>query len=195
MAWRNSKKAAKLGISEEKRILVGSTFIELMAKKKKRTLVTVSAETPDGKSIRKTLLFSADYCRYFHNAQHLLLQLDRGERAFYDYLCEHMDAANIVTIDQDLRREFVAFIARVTSQKTIFSDASATKYTTKLNSLGLIIKEGGGNTGVYMVNPRYAFAGTEATRKSLLEEVIREKVYSGKSVRHLINMREEQFLS
>lgn len=164
-------------------------------RRKKTTLVNICAVTPAGKQIRKTVDFVADHCRHFHNAQHLLLQLERGERAFYDYLCEHMDAGNLITIDRNLRKDFVEFVERVSSKKITYSEASVTQYTLKLNSLGLILREEEGNSGFYMVNPKYVFSGTETVRKSVLKETIEAKIYSGATLQHLISRPESEFLT
>lgn len=162
---------------------------------RKKTSVTIHATTPAGKELSKTVVFVADACRLFYNAQHLLLQLERGERAWYDFLCEQMDSGNRVTVDKALRQQFTTFVANVTSSSTTYSESSVTQYTTKLARLGLILKEGGGNSGYYLVNPKYAFAGTEAARKSLLQILIEEKIYAGESIQHLINEPEGTFMS
>lgn len=141
--------------------------------------VNVTVTTKNGIE-NKTINFVKQGCKLFFNAQHLLLQLNSGERAFYDFLQEKMvNKNNTITINAALKNDFIAHIAKITSNKTIYKLQSLSKYTKKLEGLGLIISMSSSNSGFFSVNPKYAFKGTEKQREATLKSLIESRNKQG----------------
>lgn len=141
--------------------------------------VTVTVTTKKGKE-NKTIIFVKQGCKLFFNAQHLLLNLHAGERALYDYLLEKMvNKNNTITIDVAFKNDFIAHIAKITSNQTQYKLQSLSKYTKKLEELGLIISMSSTNSGFYSVNPKYAFKGTEKQREATLKSLIESRNKQG----------------
>jgi hypothetical protein len=141
-----------------------------MSKHLKRSAVIVHITNAEQKTEQRTIQFVSEGCKFFFNQQHHLLQLERGERALYDFLTEYMDKDNIFNLDDDLRSEFKNSIDTVTSLKVQFSKKSVDQYIQTLEALGLVLHSG--RKGLYRVNPKFAFRGTEVARKILLKRII-----------------------
>lgn len=148
----------------------------------------------NGLPVEKEVVVVKEGCKYFFNAQHYLIQLERGERAFYDYLCEQMDSYNRVTISAQLRENFVQFVNSVSSKKRTYSTGSLSKYIQTLMGMGLLIRSGSKNSGYYTINPKYAFAGPENARVRLLRTMITQGVAAKKDISALIHVPQDLFL-
>lgn len=164
-------------------------------KEKSKSVITVTVPNSVGRVVKKSVSFITNGCKYYFNAQHHFLKLQRGERAFFDFLCEKMDSGNRVTVDSALKDEFIAFIRTVTSETVSYKASSLAQYTQKLKELGLIISEGSGTGGYYIVNPKYAYGGTESSRIALLKRLIETRIQSNKSIQALIDRPEADFFS
>ena len=99
----------------------------------------VSFEDLNRTKVVKRVTFVKEGCKFFFNAQHLLLFLSRGERAFYDFLCEEMDEKNRVLISVGIRQKFVDRVKAVTSSKLSFSLGSVASFRRTLLDSGLLL--------------------------------------------------------
>lgn len=133
--------------------------------------------------------------KVFQNAQHLLVQLGRKERAFYDYLCEAMDNSNLVQIDKSLKDSFRTFCKSVTAGTFDVAESSLATYTNNLLKLGLLLDWGPGGQGLYIVNPKYVFKGSEKHREKYLGSLIAIRITSGRPVDKLLDISLDQFLT
>lgn len=157
-------------------------------------MVRIHITGTSGQLIEKKVEFVKEGCKYFFNVQHQLLQLERGERAFYDFLCERMDTKNRVMINMTLRDNFSEFIMRITSKKLRYTPGSISSYIKTLLELGLLIRQGPKNSGYYIVNPKYAFAGPENARVNLLRALIANGVATGSDISALVPVPQDVFL-
>jgi hypothetical protein len=162
--------------------------------KQKVTEVKVSVvnETTGKLETKKVSFVKSGWKTYF-NAQHLFVQLERGERALFDFLCEHMDSQNRVAIDKDLKLQFRDFLKRITIGHLTYSETSVNTYVHTLARIGLIISAGSKNSGVYFVNPKYVFQGSETDRAACLKSLIEHRILLGRSIEHLINVPVDRF--
>jgi len=153
----------------------------------KKTLVEVSFTHPTThQRTKRKVGFVNGGCRHYFNAQHKFLQLSKGERAFYDFLCERMDDNNIIAIDNGLRVAFGDFINRVTSTKNSFEPSSAAKYIGKLVKVGLLLKTT--RNTLYIVNPKHSFSGTEKRRLQVLKDLIEHRLQQKLPIDALIDV-------
>ncbi len=129
--------------------------------------------------------------KVFHNAQHLLLELNQYERCFYDYLCEQMDKDNAVYIDQPFKSDFLLHYSKVRKKKKSLTIEKLTAYTSKLKKLGLLLENT--SRGYYIVNPKYAYNGSEKGRVELIKELVYERLKNKKSLEHLIDTTDDKF--
>ncbi|RPD51413.1 hypothetical protein [Paracnuella aquatica] len=159
-------------------------------RKLKYSTVNIDAVGPDGKRIARTVLFVQSGVTYYHNAQHLLLELERGQRALYDFLCEWMDATNTFVFDEELKAAFIAFVSTVTSAKRAYSKGTAAQHLGLLVDLGLVLRTD--KLNFYCVNPKYAYKGSEIQRKALLKKLIERRVSSSLSIDKLVDVPVDQ---
>lgn len=127
-----------------------------------------------GQGIARTVRYVNNGYRLFFNSQHVMVQLNRGQRAWFDFLCEHMDLYNRVVVNSELKKIFGRFIQSVTSGTVSYSESSVSTYTKKLVELGLLLKTKTSNS--YVVNPKYIFRGTESERMEYLTNLITDRV-------------------
>lgn len=163
----------------------------------KRSRITVSFNAPpDRRIIQKTITVVNSSVQYFFNSQHLLFHLGKDARVFYDYLCEAMDkSSNLVTINQSLKNRFAAHYYSLTSKKKSIKASSLSTYTTKLTELGLIIPATNTRTGLYIVNPKYVFKGSNTARLKIMRNLIITRGEQGLPLKGLINCQEDEFLN
>lgn len=164
-----------------------------MKKHLKRSPVTVVITSQENSQQKRTIQFVNEGTRFFFNQQHLLLELERGERALYDFLAETMDSENNFYLNSDLRSDFKNRISTVTSKKRTYSKYSVDQYLVTLVTLGLVLKTI--RKGLYTINPRYAFNGTETIRKSLLKKMIETRMVQKLPIDKLIDTPLDYFLS
>lgn len=160
-----------------------------------RTLVKIEATTPDGLVVKKQVSYVARYCRYFFNRQHIITKLASNEMSFYEYLCEHMDSGNRILIDKEQKARYISFMKNVTSNKRFLRAPSLNRYISKFRGLGLIVLWGSQNSALYLINPRYAYIGTETNRTKLLQNIIELRIKNGESIQAFIDVPEKDFLS
>jgi len=109
-------------------------------------------------------------CTYFFNAQHKYAQLKGYERAYFDYICEHMNARNQIKLRPDLRGEFLAFYEKVTNVKSIRSKRSLQQAEVKFKELHLVFLDPV-DKKLYYVNPKHVYKGTLTERSKLLNRL------------------------
>jgi hypothetical protein len=164
------------------------------SKKSYLTYTTISINiAAEGKENKQHLKFVKDGCRFFFNSQHILWQLTRAERSFFDYICERMDVRNGVVVDEGFRLDYCSFVSKVTGGSGSVTASYVKKLIKPLVMHGLLL-ENGERTGFYIVNPKYAFAGPEVKRKKILAELILKRVRYGLEVDKLLPVPEEDFL-
>ena len=154
--------------------------------KGKNTLtVPVTLTSPKG---NKRINFVNEGVTLFFNAQHHLIELSAHERAFFDYLCEHMNPTNNnIQIDKLMKDAFVTHIKKITSGDHVPSKKKIPAYIGKLSNLGLLILMGSEKSGFYCVNPKYVFKGTNIQRIRTLKQLIEERNKNGKPINMLLN--------
>lgn len=104
-------------------------------------------------------------CVYFFNAQHKYLKLKPIQRAYFDYICEHMvERNNNIKLKPSLRGDFIAFCDKIMSKKDYCSEKTLQRAEEKFKELYLIFDVEGSPFSV--VNPRHVFKGSHAKRES-----------------------------
>jgi hypothetical protein len=160
----------------------------------KKTIVDVQLNDPQTqKKIHRRVSYVSHGCKYYFNAQYQFLQLNRSERAFFDYLVERMDHGNRITIDNELRTAFGDFICRVTSKKKEYQPGSASKHISKLVSTGLLLQTT--RNTLYIINPKYVFNGTETIRKQVIKNLVEHRVEQKLPIDSLINVPIDTFMA
>ena len=149
---------------------------------------------PAGETSRKSgkINFVTSGVLYYFNSQHLMYELSKDARAFYDFLCERMDDENNVTISHTLKMSFVEHFSRLTSNRKNIAEGSLPSYVSKLNNLGLIIAKGKKGSAFYCVNPKYAFKGTKKNRVDLIRKLINTRGTRGLSLYGLLDTPESE---
>jgi hypothetical protein len=150
--------------------------------------------TKEGSLVNRKVRVVNEGCYLFFNAQHLLIQLGREARAFFDYLCERMRTdTNSILINKALKRDFIEHIGRLTGGSVQPSPNSLNRYVSVLKSLGLLVLDMNSQRGFYYVSPKYVYKGSKKGRLELLEKMIRERVNKKLSLKGLIDSSEENF--
>jgi hypothetical protein len=163
-------------------------------KKPKYTTVSMDTYPVIGRRAEQLVKFNSNGCRYFFNAQHLYLGLTDKERCFFDYCCEQMILeSNIVLLDLHFKQSFIDFITAITSSKVQVSLDSVSKAVSKLKDRHLIV-DVFNTRGYYMVNPKYAYKGSEKNRKKLLTQVLERCRIEGKPYNMFLDRSKENLL-
>ena len=164
----------------------------------KRTKIEVefTATTQPQTKQKRTFTLVSEGCKYYFNAQHLLMNIGAEARVFLDYLCEKMDGTkNTILINKELRWEFMYHFANITGRTTVPTDGSLTQYVSKFKKLGLIISATENSNGFYIVNPKYFYKGTEKARSTLIRALITTRIKKRVPIVALINTSEEEFFT
>jgi predicted transcriptional regulator len=119
------------------------------------------------------------------------MKLKPLERGVLDFLIEKADDKNLVLVNDLLKEEYRSFLLEV-SQLNI-SKTVAAKAVSKLASIGLILAEPMVR-GLYRINPKYFWSGSEKKRMMVLEQTIIERLNAELPVNHLIDIPMEVFL-
>jgi len=162
-----------------------------MAKKASYSSVLISHWlAPDHRVDKRIRFKSIGYKTYF-NCQHLLMQLNSEERGVLDFLIENADDKNLVLVNDTTKSEYCAFLLKVSQVST--SKNVVAKAVSKLASIGLILAEPLVR-GLYRVNPKYFWSGSEKKRLQVIEQTITHRLDAGLPVNHLIDIPEEVFM-
>lgn len=146
--------------------------------------------TPDHRVDKRVRFKALGYKTYF-NCQHLLMRLNPVERGVLDFLIENADDKNLVLVNETLKEKYCSFLLDV-SQMSISKNVVA-KAVNKLASIGLILAEPLVR-GLYIVNPKYFWSGSEQRRMLIIEQTIIKRLDAGLPVNHLIDIPEEVFM-
>lgn len=128
----------------------------------------------DVMKIEGNMLFSAevpfveDSVRLYFNAQHKLLLLSPLQRCYFDFMCEKMNSSNQIKLAPRFREDFISFCERVLGENSVRSQRTLYDAESQMKKLYLIFKVPEIN-GLWYVNPKHVFKGTETDRKKLLE--------------------------
>lgn len=104
----------------------------------------------------------------FHNCLYLILGLSKLQRVLMDWVSEEMDDRNIIRNDKYVRGVFIKFIEDIVidGEKKTYKDDSVNNAFHGLKTAGLLIPM---TKGVYQVNPKYYWSGSDVTR---LQEIM-----------------------
>lgn len=161
---------------------------------KRDTILIKLRRADESEVIERTLSAVAESHQRFFNCTHRLLHLNAKERAFYDYLCEQMNSTtNKVVINRPFKEMFINDIKTWTSGKVVISLNSVNQYTVKLAEIGLIINMNP-KSGLYAVNPRFAFKGNKTERKRAFQDLMQELYQQAMSIQPFLNEPEDSFL-
>lgn len=162
--------------------------------KSKYSTITVKIEDPvTGQEVTKSVRFVKDGYKLFFNAQHLMVLLNKGQRAWFDYLCENMDQYNRILINAELKKSFGHFIQSITNCTVSYTESSLAAYTKKLVDVGLLLNSKVSTS--YIVNPKYAYRGTESDRMDRMTLLIKERLKYGLSIDKLIDVDIDTFFN
>jgi hypothetical protein len=162
-----------------------------MAKKTLYSSILISHWLTTDHRVDKRVKFKTLGYKTYFNCQHLLMKLKPLERGVLDFLIEKADDKNLVLVNDLLKEEYRSFLLEV-SQLNI-SKTVAAKAVSKLASIGLILAEPMVR-GLYRINPKYFWSGSEKKRMMVLEQTIIERLNTELPVNHLIDIPMEVFL-
>jgi hypothetical protein len=152
----------------------------------KYSTFTIFLNSPTGDEIATTIHLVKSYNKLFHNAQHLLLNLNNKERCFYDYLCEKMEIKNRVYVDLLFKENFLEHYSKIKKKGSAeIKVAHITNYLNKLTELGLLLQNA--SKSYYTINPKYVFNGTIDKRIALTKALIYERHNKNQPINHLID--------
>jgi hypothetical protein len=137
-----------------------------MRKKTKVKVVSVV----DSFLVAHEVFFVEKGCTHYFNAQHKLFKLSNLERVYYDFLCEKMNARNLVQLCPKTRQDFIDFCEHVLKIEKIRTSRSLQNAENKLQKLYLLFQSPT-NKNLHYINPKYAFKGTNTERKKLLARI------------------------
>lgn len=109
-------------------------------------------------------------CIYFFNAKHLFLKLTTIERAYFDYICERMTNENLIKLNPQFRRDFIGFCNNIMSDEEFCGERTLFNAEKKFSVLQLVFKIEGDK--ISLVNPKYVFNGSQASRDDVLNNAI-----------------------
>lgn len=113
----------------------------------------------------------------FHNCLYLILGLSKLQRVLMDWVSEEMDDRNIIRNDGYVRSVFIKFIEDlvIDGEKKTYKDESVNNAFHGLKQAGLLIPM---SKGVYKVNPKYYWSGSDKDR---IEEIMMNIQFSSGS--------------
>ena len=120
--------------------------------------------------IEHKIAFVNEGCIYFFNAQHKLIQLQPIERAYFDFMCEKMNVRNKITLNPNLRGQFLLFCKDILKLEKVKSERTLLSTESKMRNLSLIFKDPS-NKKFHYVNPKHVFKGTITQRGKLLKDL------------------------
>lgn len=156
--------------------------------------VPLNIESSDG--CTKTYIYTVQrsYKHYFNSA-HQFARITKGERLYYDYLCEMMDDHNnLLVINNQFNTKFCKLLSEWTSGKIKVSVKSIPKFISHLVEANLIHPYRTSKRELYQINPKYAYRGAEHGRKKLIKDELRHRINKKLPFAHLIDCSQEEFL-
>jgi len=110
--------------------------------------------------------YTSDCCRYYFNAQHKFIQLQPTERMYFDFLCEHMEPGNYISLKPRMHDKFEEFCKKI-GLPTV-SPSTLRKFQKHFKKLSLVIPHPE-NSKLHLLNPRHVFRGTEVERMKIMK--------------------------
>ncbi len=134
--------------------------------------------THKGRTVNPNISFLEDGHTVHHNFQHIILELNLNATgvSYLSYICESMDANNLIQIDGSFKAGYIAFAKKISGKapttKTLdnFIDKFVEKHLL-IKRLELPL--------LYIVNPKYFSKGSKTKRKELLQRLLSTE-YDGK---------------
>jgi hypothetical protein len=155
--------------------------------------ISIVIDPHDRSTITYIYAVKRAYKHYF-NSTHQFARITKSERLYFDYLCEKMDVQkNLITIDNQLNKDFCKLLEAWTSGKSKVSVKSIPKFISHLVAVNLIHPYRTSKRELYQVNPKYAFKGNDLSRKKLFNDEIRYNIKNSLPFAHLIDCSEEEF--
>lgn len=134
--------------------------------------ITIKASlTHQGKTVNPNISFMEDGHTVHHNFQHIILELNLNATglSFLNYICERMNADNIITLDGSFKAQYIAFAEQISGK------APTTKTLGNLIDKFIekhLLIERLGLSSLYIVNPKYFSKGTKRAREKLLQRLL-----------------------
>jgi len=143
----------------------------MVTKKGKKTTISVY-KTKDTLLTGIEVNYVNDGCVFFFNAQHKLLMLNTLERGYFDFMCEKMNARNLVELNSEFREKYLDFCNKILGPKVSRTQRSFVNFENKLKELGLIFQNPE-NKRLQYVNPKHVFKGSLWEREALLRKLLK----------------------
>lgn len=137
-----------------------------------KNYITIKASlTHQGKTVNPSISFLEDGHTVHHNFQHIILDLNLNATgiSFLSYICERMDANNLIQLDGAFKMEYITFAKKISGKAP--SESKLTNLVKQFKEKHLIIERLDLNF-LYIVNPKYFSKGTKTARKELLQRLL-----------------------
>jgi hypothetical protein len=155
--------------------------------------ITIKASiTYLGKTVNPSISFLEEGHTVHHNFQHIILELNLNATgiSFLSYICERMDANNLIKIDGSFKDEYIAF-ANVISGKAP-TPKTLGNLIDKFVEKHLLIKRLDLKF-LYIVNPKYFSKGSKAKRIKLIKRLLSDEFDDKINKEALLNEPFESF--
>lgn len=137
-----------------------------------KNYITIKASlTHQGKTRNPSISFLEEGHTVHHNFQHIILELNLNATgiSFLSYICERMDANNLIQLNGAFKMEYITFAKKISGKAP--SERKLTSLVKQFKEKHLIIERLDLNC-LYIVNPKYFSKGTKTARKELLQRLL-----------------------
>lgn len=137
-----------------------------------KNYITIKASlTHQGKTVNRSISFLEEGHTVHHNFQHIILELNLNATgiSFLSYICERMDANNLIQLNGAFKMEYITFAKKISGKAP--SERKLTSLVKQFKEKHLIIERLDLNF-LYIVNPKYFSKGTKTARKELLQRLL-----------------------
>jgi hypothetical protein len=134
--------------------------------------ITIKASlTHQGKTVNPNISFMEDGHTVQHNFQHIILELNLNATgiSFLSYICERMDANNLIQLDGAFKIEYITFAKKISGKAP--TERKLSSLVNQFKEKHLII-ERLDLPFLYIVNPKYFSKGPKAKRIKLIERLL-----------------------
>lgn len=137
-----------------------------------KNYITIKASlTHKGKTVNPNIPFLENGHTVHHNFQHIILGLNLNATgmSFLNFICERMDANNLVQLNGAFNMEYIEFAKKLSGKAP--SERKLTSLVKQFKEKHLII-EHFKLPFLFIVNPKYFSKGTKTARKELLQRLL-----------------------